>query len=214
MNAEEDIPEVFREHIRRHNREALLLAVITFVAAVVLWTVCFVAIYGIIMLGLSAAQGTEAHFPRGYVAVFAGGALLLFAIALIMRKVRPGHLVVDHKSGFENFLDILLVLPRITFEVWGNLSALVFPTEREMHAAWALLQTMGERRGKIRVQELPLEIPKSLLRSRVVFLLQLAELVVVRNHHDGVWLALNGEEARRLARPMVKIETDPYETAG
>lgn len=207
MSETDGIPAAFREHFRRHNREAALLAGITLAAAVSLWTLFYIVVYGIILLFTSSLQGIDARIPSSFLAVFAGCALLLCLVAWIMRKIRPGFFVPDQKSGFEIFMDILLVLPRITFEVWGNFSACQFPSETELRAAWELLQTMGER-GKINVRQLPLEVPDQVLRARVVFLLQLAGLVELRSYSDGLWLVLQGETARRLARSTVKIDPE------
>lgn len=205
MNTPDGIPEAFREHFRRHNREAILITLITLAAAILLWTASYIAVYGLILLVTTALQGGEAGIPPVFLPVFAGCAIVLCLLALIMRKIRPGYFAVDHKSAFEVLMDILLVLPRVTFEVWGNFSAIQFPGERELQAAWRLLQTMGER-GKLSIHQLPLEIPRQSLRARVVFLLQLAGLVEVRTYSDGLWLVLRGETARRLARSSVRID--------
>ena len=82
----------------------------------------------------------------------------------------------------------------------GNFSACQFPTERELQAAWDLLQAMGEL-GKINIHQLPLQIPKPHLRSRVVFLLQLVGLIDVRTYSNGLWLVLQGQKARRIKSP-------------
>ena len=207
MSRTDGIPDGFREHFRRHNRDAILLTLITLAAAVLLWIIFYIVVYGLILLALSSLQGGDAQIPPAFLPVFAGSALLLCLIAWIMRKIRPGYFVVDHKSTFETFMDIILVLPRITFEVWGNLSACQFPSETELRTASELLQTIGEQ-GKINVHQLPIEIPNQSLRARVVFLLQLAGLVELRSYSDGLWLVLLGETARRLAQSTVKIDPE------
>ena len=212
MSEQHGIPGAFREHFRRHNREAILITAITLAAALLLWTAVYIAVYGLILLVMTSLQGGEAAIPPVFLPVFGGCAVLLCLLALVMRKIRPGYFVVDHKPPFEVFMDILLVLPRITFEIWGNFSAIQFPTERELQAAWQLLQTMGDR-GKISIHQLPLEIPRQSLRARVVFLLQLAGLVEVRNYSDGLWLVLRGKTARRLAGSTVKIDPELPRTA-
>ena len=141
------------------------------------------------------------HPLQSFLPVFAGCALLLCLLAWIVRKIRPNYFPVDHKPMFEIFMDIILVLPRITLAVWGNYSARQVPTERELRAAWRLLQAIGEMdHRKMNINQLPLEIPKPRLRARVVFLLQLVGLVDVRRYHDGLWLVMQGERARRLVR--------------
>ena len=201
------IPAAFREHFRRHNREAIWLTLITLAAAVLLWTLFYIAVYGLILLVMSAVQGGDARIPPMFLPVFACCAMLLCAVAWVMRKMRPGFFVSDYKTWFETFTDILLVLPRITFQVWGNFSACQFPGEMELEAAWELMRTIGAQ-GKINVRQLPLEVPDPRLRARVVFLLQLAGLAEVRSYSDGLWLVLQGEKARRLAQGTVKIDPE------
>ena len=201
------IPEAFREQFRRHNREAIALTIITLVAAILLWTAFYVVVSACVLLVLSALKGGDARVPATFVAVFTGCALLLCLLAWIMRKLKPSFFPADHKSFFDNLMDIVLMLPRITFEVWGNFSAWQNPTERELRAAWNLMVRMGAR-GKIEMQRLPVEIPGRRLRERVVFLLQLAELAEVRRYHNGLWLVLRGPQARRLARSTMKIDPE------
>jgi hypothetical protein len=200
------IPGAFRKHFKRHNREALALALVTLVAAALLWTVFYIVIYAVILLGMSSVEGGDARIPPSFAPVFVCCALLLCAVAWVMRRMRPGMFVPDRRPWFETFLDIVLLLPRITFEIWGNFSACQRPTEAELAAAWDLMQAIRDEGGKLNVRQLPVELPDKRLRARVVFLLQLVGLVEVRNYSDGLWLALQDETARRLAQGAVKLD--------
>jgi len=216
MQKDAEIPQAFRDHFTRHNRQAIMLGIITLIAAILLWTVFYAVFYTGALLAFSIFRGADdVNISHAFFIVFIVCALLLCALAWLVRKIRPNYFPVDNKPPLEVFLDILLVLPRVTFEVWGNFSALQFPTERELRASWKLLHAMGslDAHGKMSIQRLPLEIPKPDLRERVVFLLQLAGLVGVRRYDDELWLVLQDDKARYLAQSTHKIDTEPAEPA-
>ena len=199
------IPDAFRAHFARHNRQVLALTIFTLVAAVLLWAVSFIAVYWLVLLAVTTAHGIDAHPPASFPPIFILSAFGLCVLAWAAQKIRPDYFPRDKKSPFEIFMDFVLAAPRVTLAVWGNVSAWISLSEDELVESWEFLQTVARAR-KVNIQSLPLEIPNYVLRSKVIFALQLAGLIELRRNDEGAWLALQGEKARKLARETVKIE--------
>jgi hypothetical protein len=199
------IPDAFRAHFTRHNRQVLSFTIFTFVSAILLWAVAYFVIYWIVLLAVTTAEGIDAHVPRAFLLIFTISALLLCALAWAVHKIHPDYFPRDRKPAFEILMDFVLAPPRVTLAIWGNFSAWLSLSEDELEECWELLKLVARQR-KVSIQSLPLEIPDPLLRSRVVFALQLAGLVELRRNEEGAWLAIQGEKARRLVRNTVKIE--------
>lgn len=205
------IPQTFRDHFKRHNRQAFTLGLITLGASLLLWATLYYAIYAVALIFFTAIRGTDADISRSYPVVFGCFVVFLCGLTWVVRRVWPNYFPVDQKHPFEIFLDVLLAVPRATFEIWGNFSAIQFPTERELRAAWKLIVAMGEpgKHFRISIQQLPLLLPKQEVRERVIFLLQLVGMVSVRKNDDELWLVLDGERAKQLAKSVYKIEPEP-----
>jgi hypothetical protein len=206
METVHGVPEAFRAHFARHNREAVWIAIFTLVGTVLLWAALYVACYWLVLLLVTPVEGTDARMPRHFGYIFTVSAITLCALGFTAQKLWPDYFPQDKRSWFETLTDILLAAPRVTLAVWGNLSACRFLSPSEMEEAWYLLQLIGRER-RLPIQRLPVEIPNHKVRSKVIFALQLAGLIELRRDGDEAWLALQGDKARTLCRDWVKIDT-------
>lgn len=199
------IPASLRAHFRQHNVTAVALAACTLVGAVLFWSGLYFVLHWFTLLFATILNGDDAHMPAHFTLMFAGAAFGLCFIAAGLRWMQPHEQTADRKPFAEILGSFLLVIPRITFAVWGNLSACRFLSEREMEIAWRLLQKITAER-QINIQSVAVEIPDPRVRDKIVFTLQVAELVYFKKTDEGFFLATRGGKARELAQPKVRIE--------
>jgi hypothetical protein len=198
--------ERLREHLRRHNRWVLLLTVLTFLFAAILWAGLYVAVYWLVLVAGTVARPFDFQPAAGALARgFAAAGILLCLSAWIARRLRPNEAARDHKRFLGHFLDVLLAVPRLTLSIFGTGGAAVRLSDSEMEYAWLLLRRMNEAEGPVPVQALPVDIPDSAMRGRIVLGLQLCGLVEVRPTSSGPVLAFQNQKARRLAQDRVRL---------
>ena len=205
MRRADGIPRAFRAHFAGHNRQVVLLTVMTFISAVLLWLVAYIILYWLTLLFVTTGEGVDARVPSSFTKIFAMAAGGLCVLGWLVRKIAPNYFPRDRKPAFEVFMDFVLAAPRVTLAIWGNLSAWQSLSEYELEGAWELFHTIALR-GKLSIYSLPLEIPDAKLRTKVVFALQMAGLIELRKNEEGAWLALQGDKARKLSRATIKID--------
>ena len=179
--------EALRARLAQHNRRVVVLTVFNAVGSLVLWCVVYIALYWLTLLSLTAARGVEAQPPKVFVAIFLYAAALLFACAIWLRRIAPDERPRDEKPAIGYVIDVLLALPRTTLSAWGNASAWLRLKPRELAAAAHLLDRMNQE-GRVLLHQLPLEIPERAERKKVLFALQLLELIEVRRLEGELWL--------------------------
>jgi predicted DNA-binding ribbon-helix-helix protein len=213
MNHPDAVPASLRKHFSQHNLTALLLAALSLVIAIVFWVILYAVSYWGTLLGLSVTRGVDTEAPAHFFPAFAVIALGLCLVAAFVRWLRPHEEVADRKPFWEVLLDVILIVPRVTFGVWGNLSAILFLSQREMAMAWELLQQIAAAR-QIDLRSIAVEIPNSRARNKIVTALQMADLVYLKKTDDGFFLAVRGEKAQELAGSRVKIEVAGHRQRG
>jgi hypothetical protein len=198
--------ERLREHLHRHNRWVLLLTVLTFVVSCALWAGLYFIVWWLFLLGGTAVRPLDFH--PGIWALFRGFAamaVVLCLVAWVLRLVRPNAAARDHKGVGEHFLDVLLALPRVTLAIFGTGGAAARLNERELGYAWRLLRMMDDADRPVPVTMLPVEIPDSTMRNRIVLALQLSGLIEIRTTSSGPVLAFQNNEARSVAQEKVRL---------
>lgn len=185
-----ELTRVLRSHLAMHNLRVVLLAVLTLVAAAALWYGLSLLANWLALLFVTAVRGTEAQMPAGIENVFWIVAAVLLALAWIDRQLRPDDRARDHKSAAEIAWEIVLAVPRLTLSVWGTLSAWLHLDTRERAEAVALIERLGQER-RLRLTSMPLEIPNPQRRFKILFALQMVQIIDVRREDRELWVTLN-----------------------
>jgi hypothetical protein len=169
----------------------LLLSFGTLLGSLLLWVLLYGIAVWLTVLFLSAIHGPEVRRrPAAFDKVFFSAAATLFVLAWIDRRLTPNDLPRDHKSPAEIATDFILAIPRTTLAVSGTLSAWQRLTQLDYERAAALLERI-EATGRLPLQSTPLEIPEDAQREKILFALQLTQLVEVRREDREIWLALS-----------------------
>ena len=203
--AESDVPASLRAHFFRHNLTALLLAVLSLVSAAAFWTVLYLLCYWLTLLVLTIRLGDDAHAPGFFPLAFAAAAFALCLIAAALRWLQPHEQTGDAKPFWKILADFLLIVPRMMFAAWGNLSACRLLSRREMALAWTLLQKIAAER-QVPVQSVAVDIPDARARDNIVLALRIADLIYLKKTDAGFFLAMQGGKMREIAVPKVRIE--------
>ena len=199
-------PRALRRYFAQHNRQALLLAVLSLGASAVLWAVIYLLIYWFSLVGATLSRSfnpetlTEVTNPdllgRNFPWWFAGGACGVLALAALVRKrVRVARLREARHYLLWVLVELFMAVPNVTFSVWGNLSALTRLRRREAAQAWQLLRRIDHEGGRLNVTSLRQEIDDEKTLRRVVFGLQLVGLVSLRENNQGWFLYLQNRDA-------------------
>jgi len=167
-------PPEFRAQLRSHNRHAMLAAVLSAIAAIVLWNVAYF-VFVLVLLGLTtAAKGDWGpEMPMWIPATAFGLALALLVWGIvdhIRRRFKP---TSDRPIiGWHLFGEFLLLPVRLLFSTWGNFGAVRRLNPAEQSAAWQLLTTIHQV-GKARIGSLALFEPDVARLHKLLGTLQL-----------------------------------------
>ncbi len=200
-----------RRHVRRHNWQALLLATFSLVAAVILWAILYLFVYWIALvvatLSLSFNPNTilEINNPqllgRYFPAEFAGGGLAALLLARFLgRRINPAKLRERRFYVLWIGFELFMAIPNVTFSVWGNLRAIIRLRRGEALGAWRLLERVRALGGRLAIANVASQLDDQENLPRLLVILQIAELLGVRENEDGWFYYLQNPEA--LARLM------------
>ncbi len=202
----EAAPRALRRYFAVHNRQALLLALLSLVASALLWaiTYAFVFWFALVAATLSRSfnpdtllQVTDrelltAHFPLW----FAGGSgVALIAAGIVRKRVRIARLREARLYLLWVVVELFMAIPNVTFSVWGNLSAITRLRRQEAAQAWKILQRIHSEGGRLNVANLRQEIDDEKTLRRVMFGLQLVGLISLREREEGWFLYLQNRDA-------------------
>ena len=203
---EETRSNALRQYVTRHNRQALLLALCSLLAAAVLWGIIYVFVYWFSLMAVTVSRASNVdtfgdisrpdlvsvYFPLW----FGLGALAALLVAWVLRKRgRTDRLREAQWYALWVLVELFMAVPNVTFSIWGNLMALCRLRRQEAVDAWRLLRRMNEAGGRLRMSSLRTEIEDERTLSRVVFVLQLVGLVGVREYTHGWFLCLQSRDA-------------------
>lgn len=193
-----EIAAVLRREIAGHNRRAALLALLAAVAAALLWAALYFVAHWLTLLFLTAARGVDTQVPSAFPDVFAIAAAALLAFAWMDRRLHPDDRPRDKRSPGEIALDVVLAIPRLTLAVWTTLSAWQRLGISELAQAAAFVARLVQER-RIRLQSVPLEIPRERARERILYALQILQVIDVRREDGELWVTLNPLRPAALA---------------
>ena len=209
LSEEEQRSRALRRYVSRHNQQAVLLAIGSLISAAILWGIIYLFAYWFSLMAVTISRSTNietldqinrpdlvgAYFPLW----FGAGALAMLAVAWVLRRqVRVERLREARWYALWVLAELFLVVPNVTFSIWGNLMALCRLPKREAVEAWRLLRRMNEAGGRLSMSSLRTEIEDERTLSRVVFVLQLVGLVGVREYTHGWFLCLQSRDALAL----------------
>ena len=203
-------PEALRRYFAQHNRQALILAVFSLFASVILWGLIYLFVYWFALVGVTLSRSLDVdtldqinqpellghYFSQEFVA----GAVVALIVAAVVRhrRLRVERLREARHYLFWLMAELLMAVPNVTFSVWGNLAAVTRLRRHEAADAWKLLQRINDQGGKLSLTGLRHEIDEEKTLQHVVFALQLVGLVSVREYAHGWFLCLQNRDAFAL----------------
>jgi len=199
----EDTARRLRAHFARHNRRVLLFAAITLFGAAALWIVLYGVCCWLIVLGAAAIDLPLTRVPRGFSIVFAVAALCAVIYAWVDRQLTPNERPTDEKPAGEILADFLLAIPRMTLAVGGTLAAWQRLSDSDLTQAAALLHRLAEEK-RLPMSGVRLEIPDPATAVRILFALQLTQVIDAQREDSEFWLKLNPlrPESLRFSRGL------------
>ena len=198
----ESTARALHREVARHNLQVAGLALFTFVVAAGLWFVLYEMCCWAVLFFATAVGTSEAALPHGFALIFAVAAACSVGYAWLDRRLTPNDLPRDDKSPGEITADFLLALPRITLAISGTLSAAVRLTAPEVSEASAFLHRLARER-RIPLHSVPLDITDATARFRILFALQLLEVIDLRRDERELWIRLNSSCPRTLGLPRL-----------
>ncbi|MDR3406147.1 MAG: hypothetical protein P4L99_26915 [Chthoniobacter sp.] len=182
--------EILRSHLAAYNRRVLALAVATLVAALAAWALLYFVSCWLMVLGFAVSGSPRTRLPHGYWMLYAVTALCAICYAWIDQRLTPNVRPRDKKSVLEIVMEFVLAVPNMTLAVGGTLAAWQRLSDEDLLAAADLLHRLGEEK-RVPVSSVRLQIPDPKAAVRILFALQMTE--VIDTHRDGneFWLRLN-----------------------
>jgi len=176
-----------RGRLRAHNRHALGLALLATGAAALAWFLAW-SFFMLLLLGFFTAIRGDIGVgtPPWAVSVVGAMVVLLFAWGLL-DQFRNRYAGVSDRLviGWHLIPDVLLLPARLTFAIWGNLSALRRLSNDELSRAWDLLVSIRQN-GKAHLRSLALLEPDANRLYKLITTLQMLDLIDL-HRGEGDW---------------------------
>ncbi|MEA3209944.1 MAG: hypothetical protein QOE70_3001 [Chthoniobacter sp.] len=185
-----DTARIIRAHLASHNLRVALLSLLTLAVASGLWLLLYAVSHWLTLLFVTAVKGIDSALPKEFPELFWVSAAALLALAWLDHLLHPDARPKDHKSVGEIVLDLVLAIPRATLAVWSTLSAWQHLSASDLAQAAALVERLAQER-RLRLQSLPLEIPDAAQRFKILFALQIVQIIDIRREDRELWVALN-----------------------
>lgn len=182
--------KILRAHFVRHNCQVVLLAIATLIAALAAWALLYILCNWLISLAIAIFDLPYERVPDRFRILFLVAAVCGIALAWLDYRLNPNARPRDKKNLFEVLQEFLLAVPNMTLAVGGTLRAWQSLSDAELLGAAELLHRLG-REKRIRVSSVGVDIPDADAAVRILFALQMIQ--VIDTHRDGneFWLRLN-----------------------
>ncbi len=197
--SQREIESALRLHFSRHNARVVLLAALTLAAAAVLWAALYLLAQWLTLLASVAISGEDTPVPRAFPATFAAVAAGLLGCAWLDRRLTPDERARNEKTAREILTDFVLAIPRVTLAAWGTLTAWQRLSRTDLALAAALIEQLATLH-RMPLHAAGIEIPDAAAREKILFALQLTEVIDVRRNDRGFWIALHPPHAGEIAR--------------
>ncbi len=200
LRTPEATAKVLRAHFARHNVRVVLLAAGTLVAAVAAWLLLYFVCTWLLVIGLAIFDVHLIRIPPGFQIVFAVAAICAMIYAWIDRRLTPNEQPSDKKRPMEIFSEFVLAVPRMTLSSGGTLAAWQRLDDGDLLQAATLLHRLSEEK-RVPMSSVPLDIPDPDAVMRILFGLQLTQVIDVFRVEREFWLRLSAlrPAALRLA---------------
>jgi hypothetical protein len=185
----EDTARRLRVHFARHNLRVLLFTTITLLSAAALWIVLYGVCCWLLVLGAAAIEIPLTRIPYEFRIVFAVAALCAVIYAWIDRRLTPNERPDDKRAG-DVVADFLLAIPRMTLAVGGTLAAWQRLSADDLAQAAAFLHRLLEKK-RLPMSGVRLEIPDPAAAVRILFALQITQVIDAHRDDNEFWLKLS-----------------------
>jgi hypothetical protein len=197
----ESTADALRAHLARHNLRVLGMAAVTLFAVVAAWLLLYFVCTWLIVIGLAALDFHYTRIPRGFPILFAVAGLCAVIYAWIDRWLTPNERARDEKRPTEVVSEFILAIPRMTLAIGGTLAAWQKWEADDYLQAATLLHRVAEEK-RVPMSSVRLDIPDATAAVRILFGLQLTQVIDVQREGQEFWLKLNAlrPASLRLAR--------------
>jgi hypothetical protein len=205
----ESTAQTLRGHFAKHNQRVLLIAAGTVVASVAAWVLIYMVVTWVFVIAVGVfevpVEGTP--LPRGFNLVFVVAGLCAIGYVWLDRRLTPNERPADEKRSGDIMADFILAVPRMTLSVGGTLSAWQRLSDTDYAQAAALLHRLSNER-RLAMSSVRLDIPDPDAALRVLFGLQLTQVIDVHREKEEFWLKLNA-----LRPPELRLARESYADA-
>lgn len=171
--------EALRRKIAAHNRLVALSSICSVFAVAAMWVFLYFAVQWALAMSATVVKGVDAVMPGDFRRTFAIFAVALLSAGWLARRFGLYRRLREDRSAGLVMLELLLLPARATFASLSNVRNHIRLSEDDLQAATDLLVRIV-RAGKLRATAVPVEIPGDSSRERVLFALQLLELIYLR----------------------------------
>jgi hypothetical protein len=197
IRSEQGTARVLRGSFFRHNLRVAALAVGTLVAALAAWALLYFLSGWVVIFMMTVVAPDREGIPHGFPIVFGAVALSAIVYAWVDQWLTPNARPRDEMRIGDVIADFILAVPRMTLSVGGTLRAWQRLSEMELMQAAALVHRLAEEK-RVPMSGVRLEIPDPDTAMRVLFALQLTEIVEVHRNENEFWLRLNALRPKSL----------------
>jgi hypothetical protein len=197
----EQTARTLRAHFTRHNFRVFAIALGTLLAAAALWAIFYVVCCWLLVLAFAAVDLPLTRIPRGFGIVFIIAALCAVLYAWIDNRLTPNEQPRDDKKPGEIVSDFVLAIPRMTLTIGGTLAAWQRMSDDDLAQAATFLHQLAKA-TRLPMSAVRLEIPDSGTALRILFALQITQVIDLHRDSQEFWLKLNPlrPASLRLAR--------------
>jgi hypothetical protein len=182
--------QILRAHFVRHNVRVLLVATVTLFAAVAAWLLLYFVSTWVVIVLLATADIHVTRIPQGYTILFAVAMTCALVYTWIDRRLTPNERPRDEMRPGDIAMDFLLVIPRLTLSIGGTLAAWQWLSTRDCELAAGLLHHIAEEK-QIPMSSVRLDIPDPKAANRILFALQITQVIDVHREDQEFSLRLN-----------------------
>jgi hypothetical protein len=176
-----------RARLRSHNRHAIGLALLAVCAAALAWLIAW-SLFMLLLLGFFTAIRGDIGVGLPFWAAAAGGGFLFFLLLWgWFDQFRNRYAGAPDRQvvGWHLIPDFVLLPPRLTFAILGNISAFRRLNHDEINRAWELIVSIRQN-GKGHLRSLTLIEPDANLLFKLITTLQMLELIDL-HRGEGDW---------------------------